>query len=229
MHEPVIWLGGWASNLGCWRNRLEELYPDREHAFLDAHSVVAEPGLLRLAISSLPRGGTFIAWSLGSLLLHRGLADLEWEAECGLVSISPIFDFCREDGPWPPAALIRMTRKLPKSRETVLNEFLDLVQGRLQMQAGEVEAWKIQSRKYTLDALLEGLEALGGIVIKNSQLPKNPRHVFLCSVKDPLAPPNREDFPGPGWIGYPEGHLPFLDYPNLLRPLLDGHFPEVSA
>jgi len=73
-----------------------------------------------------------------------------------------------------------------------------------------------------VESLLKGLEALGGMQVARERVPANHRHHFLASAQDPLAPPARESFPGPGWIGYPQGPLPFLDHPDLLQPLLDG-------
>ena len=222
MHDPVVWIGGWASNLACWRGSLEALYPGREHSFLDAHAILEEPGLMQVAADSLPTSGTLVAWSLGSLILHRSLASGDLNASCRLVSVCPIFDFCREGGPWPPAALFRMTRKLPGNRESTLAEFFAQVQGDSPITQAQTEAWKIQSRGYSLDSLLAGLAALNDIKVLRASLPTHERHTFLASARDPLAPPNREDFPGPKWIGFPKGHLPFLDYPDLLRPLLSG-------
>lgn len=220
MLDPVLWMGGWASNLACWRGTFENLYPGREHIFLDAHAVLSEPGLLPLAAASLPPGGTLVAWSLGSLLLHRALAEDGFRPACRLVSACPIFDFCREGGPWPRAALSRMARRLPKGREAVLSEFWALVKGNSSVTPDQDQAWLAQSRNHPLESLLEGLEALGGLRIERDLLPPQARRHFLASARDPLSPPAREAFPGPGWIGYPQGHLPFLDYPDLLRPLL---------
>jgi hypothetical protein len=228
MSNPVVWIGGWASNLACWRADLEILYPGREHTFLDAHAILSEPGLLPLIASTLPAKGTIVAWSLGSLLLHQSLATGDFQPSCHLVSICPIFDFCREGGPWPPAALFRMARKLPKNRQAVLTEFYDQVQGDSPITPIQAEAWKLQSHGYSLTTLLEGLEALGGIRVARLSLPSYPKLSFLASAHDPLAPPTREDFPALGWTGYSHGHLPFLDYPELLRPLLGGRFQSES-
>jgi hypothetical protein len=222
MADPIVWLGGWASNLACWRGDLEALFPGREHTFLDSHAVLSEPGLLPLAAATLPAGGTLIAWSLGSLLLHRALAAGDLRPACRLISACPIFDFCREGGPWPLAALSRMARRLPKSREAVLDGFWTQVKGNSPVTLAQSEVWMAQSRTYPLDSLLEGLDALGSIRVAREHLPAHPRHSFLASARDPLAPPARDAFPGPGWTGYPQGHLPFLEFPDALRALLGG-------
>ncbi|MDB5103301.1 MAG: hypothetical protein JWP91_990 [Fibrobacteres bacterium] len=225
MGDPVLWLGGWASGLACWRRALESLYPRREHTFLDSHAVLEEPGLLALAAAGLPRQGTLAAWSMGSLILHKALAAGDFTPACRLISLSPIFDFCTEGGPWPKAALIRMARRLPREREAVLSGFWNLSKGSSQVTPAQEEAWSRQSAGYGMPALLQGLEFLGGTVVKRAELPASERHLFLASPQDPLSPTPRGVFPGREWHGYPRGHLPFLDHPELLGPLLDGAGP----
>lgn len=225
MDNPVLWLGGWASGLACWREAIESLYPRREHTFLDSHAVLEEPGLLALAASGLPRNGTLVAWSLGSLILHKALADRTLKAACRLVSLSPIFDFCHEGGPWPKAALIRMARRLPREREAVLAEFRTLVRGNTPVTPAADASWLRQSAAYPLPVLIQGLEYLGGTVVDRAALPESDRHFFLASPQDPLSPTPRGVSPGREWIGYPRGHLPFLDFPGLLGPLFDGARP----
>lgn len=228
MGDPVLWLGGWASGLACWRGTIESLYPGRGHAFLDAHAVLDEPGLLAAAARRLPRDGTLVAWSMGSLILHKALADRALEAECRLVSLSPIFDFCHEGGPWPKAALIRMARRLPREREAVLSAFWALARGNSPVTPEQDAAWLRQSAGYPLPALLRGLEYLGGAAADRAALPASDRHFFLASPRDPVSPAPRGVFPGREWIGYARGHLPFLDHPDLLGPLLDGGRPDPS-
>ncbi len=229
MGDPVVWLGGWASGLACWRGTLEALYPRREHAFLDAHAVLEEPGLLALAASGLRGQGTLVAWSMGSLLLHKALAQGDWSPDCRLVSAAPIFDFCQDGGPWPKAAVIRMTRRLPREREAVLSEFWNLALGTSHVTPDQEAGWLRQSRGYATTALLQGLELLGSTVVDRASLLANPRHLFLASPQDPLAPTPRGVFPGPQWLAYARGHLPFLDFPDLLSPWLDGALPHPNG
>jgi hypothetical protein len=221
MHVPVLWLGGWASGLACWRRELESLYPGRNHSFLDAHDVLAQPALLNRAVDALPPGGVLAAWSMGSLLVHAALASgsLRPGPDRRVVSLSPIFDFCGENGPWPPAALARMIRRLPKAREAVLAEFWESLRGTSQVtQEGETE-WRLQARGYSLDSLVQGLETLAEIRVSENALEGV---TFVASRTDPVAPAPRGVAEGPRWILYPKGHLPFLDYPNLVGPLLSG-------
>lgn len=228
MDNPVLWLGGWASGMACWRGAIESLYPRREHTFLDPHAVLEEPGLLDLAVSGLPRNGTLAAWSMGSLILHKALADGAFKADCRLVSLSPIFDFCHQGGPWPLAALIRMARRLPREREAVLAGFWSLARGNSPVTPDRDASWLRQSTGYPLPALLQGLEYLRDTVVDRGSLPASERHFFLASPQDPLSPAPRGVSPGREWIGYPRGHLPFLDFPDLLRPLLDGVRPQTA-
>ncbi|GEM_PF-853414 len=225
MGDPVLWLGGWASGLACWRAAIEALYPHREHIFMDSHAVLEEPGLLALGASGLPRNGTLVAWSMGSLILHKALAERTFAAECRLVSLSPVFEFCHDGGP-PKASLIRMARRLPREREAVLAEFWGISKGNSPVTHGQEAAWLRQSAGYALTSLLQGLEFLGGTGVDRAALPASDRHFFLASPQDPLSPTPRGTSPGREWIGYSRGHLPFLDYPELLGPLFDGTRPS---
>lgn len=218
MLAPVLWLGGWASGLACWRRELETLYPDRAHYFLDAHDVLAHPALLARGAAELPPDGTLAAWSLGSLLVHAGLASGSFRPACRILSLSPVFDFCGENGAWPPAALARMIRRLPKARETVLEEFWTSVRGNSNVTPAAAEAWKAQSLGYSLDSLVQGLETLAETRTRESFA--FPDIVFLTSRIDPIAPAPRGAAESPQWILYPKGHLPFLDYPSLTASLL---------
>ncbi len=229
MHEPIVWIGGWASNLACWRSELETLYPSREHTFLDAHVILEEPGLLPLAAATLPPGGTLVAWSFGSLLLHRSLATEKFRPVCHMISVCPIFDFCREGAPWPLAALSRMIRRIPKHREAVLEEFYAQMLGNSSVTPWQSAAWKHQSAGYSQETLIAGLEALSNVKVANAELPSGNRHTFLASVHDPLSPPSRERFPCSNWMSFPEGHLPFLDYPELFYPLLNHHTSGIPS
>jgi hypothetical protein len=218
MNRSILWLGGWASGLACWRSELEALYPGFTHGFLDAHDVLAQPGLLARAAGGLPPDGVLAAWSLGSLLTQAAIAEGSLRPACRVVSISPIFDFCGDGGPWPPAALARMIRRLPKAREAVLAEFWALMRGNSPVTAAAESAWKAQSRAYPLDTLLQGLEALAEIRVGGGAAPSG--SIFLSSRTDPVAPTPRGVDAGPAWVLYPTGHLPFLDYPATLAPLL---------
>ncbi len=229
MVEPVLWLGGWASGLECWRSELEQLYPHREHRFLDAHRVLAQPELLPAEAARLPAGGCLAAWSLGSLLLHRALADGLHPA-CRLLSISPVFSFCRTGGPWPRSAVRRMARRIAGERETVLAEFLTLVLGNLDAtHKSRGDAWTMQAAAYSEDSLEKGLEHLAAETVDPMELPDNARHVFLASPLDPLAPAWQTELAGKRRVAYPHGHVPFLDYPETVAPLFLDMDPSAGA
>lgn len=230
MSEPMLWIGGWASNLACWRRSIEARYPGRRHRFLDAHAVLADEGVLQSAAAGMPPGGIILAWSLGSLLLHRALASGTFP-EVRTVSLSPIFDFCGEGSPWPPTVLAHMLRRLARSKEEVLGEFLTRIRGRSALTPEEEAAWRSQAREYTFDSLAAGLEALGSIKVEPASILRRDgdsvRRLFLASDADPLAPAAvqlaglPEDLQR-GLTGYPEGHLPFLDHPDILLASLGG-------
>ncbi len=220
MHEPVYWIGGWASNLACWRPQLEALYPGHEHTFWDVHSFLDEPGLLKTAVESISGGGTLVAWSLGSLVLHRAMIAEGLRPKYRLLSVSPIFDFCRPPSPWPQAALSRMMRRLDRARESVLSEFWQQVIGTSLVSPEISDAWIRQSEHYTLHSLLTGLNALADCKLDYPSLPAIPGHRFLASKLDPLSPTEADLLSSPAWIEYPCGHLPFFDFPKLFGTCL---------
>ena len=238
----IVWLGGWASDLACWRGALESLYPGRTHRFLDAHAVLDGAADLRGEAGRLPPEGCLAAWSLGSLLVHRELA-AGWSPACRMLSLSPIFDFCRPDGPWPRAAVTRMIRRLPRERGKVLEEFRAAAWGNSRITPGMAAAWEERVRAYADGSLARGLEALAGISLDRGRVPASPARIFLASPEDPLAPapsdtawaadaytdPYTDAYADAGraWRLYPRGHLPFLDFPDLVAPLLPA--PEGAA
>lgn len=231
MAEAMLWIGGWASNLACWRGALEARYPGRRHRFLDAHAVLEDEGALRSAAAGMPKGGVIMAWSLGSLLLHKALAAGSFP-EVRSVSLSPIFEFCGEDSPWTATVLARMLRKLARGREEVLAEFWAQIKGTSSVTPEAEEAWRKQAEGYSFDSLAAGLEALGSLRVDPASLPARPPplapHRFVASPKDPLAPMPAAAG-GPDWFIYPQGHLPFLDYPETVLQALAGAAPDPAA
>lgn len=224
MAEPMLWIGGWASNLACWRKTIEARFPGRKHRFIDAHAALADGSALESAAAGMPPGGVILAWSLGSLLLHRALAAGPFP-DVRMVSVCPILDFCGEGSPWPPGVLARMLRKLARSREEVLEEFWRLAKGTSPVTPEDEAAWRRQAAEYTFDSLAAGLEALGSLKVEPSALPRRPgRHVLVASAADPVAPAavqlaGLEDLPA---FAYPGGHLPFLDHPEAVLSALGG-------
>lgn len=225
MSEPMLWIGGWASNLACWRKSIEARFPGRRHRFLDAHAVLDDASVLESAAAGMPPGGIILAWSLGSLLLHRALSTGTFPA-VRTVSLSPIFDFCGAGSPWPPSVLARMLRKLARSREEVLSEFWSMIKGNSPVTPEEEAAWKAQSAGYGFDTLAAGLETLGSLRADPSYLPIRPgMHLFLSSEGDPLTPSaiQMSGLPAsltPDSHAYAGGHLPFLDHPGTVLSTL---------
>lgn len=221
MGEPVLWLGGWASNLACWRPELESLYPGREHSFLDAHEAIADPSTLRKGLSALSEEGTLVAWSLGSLILHASLERGEAGPVRRMVSVSPIFDFCGS-GLWPAAVVDRMIARLSRNRESVLENFLHRVKGETPLAPATETSWRRQSEGYSLETLVRGLEALRDLRADPGRIFGDERVTFLASPRDPMSPWSGSGATLRSWVPYPRGHLPFLEFPGLLAPLLSG-------
>lgn len=216
----ILWLGGWASDPAAFAPELRRLYPSHGHGFLDAHAVLAEPDLLARRALGLPPDAILAAWSLGSLLLHRALiAGLA--PACRMLSICPVFAFCRADGPWPRAAVERMARRLSRDREVVLAEFRVLALGAAPPPE-RAQAWTERAAAYPADELARGLRFLADETADPAVLPPSARLAFLASPRDPLSPAARGMAPGRAWSEYPGGHAPFLDYPALTAEALAG-------
>jgi hypothetical protein len=136
--------------------------------------------------------------------------------------MSPVFDFCGEGAPWSRAVLARMIRKLSRARAEVLAEFWTLIQGSSPVAQDAAASWLRQADGYTLDTLVAGLETLGSLAADPGALDGRTGLAFVASARDPLAPPPRCRVAGSAWTFYPSGHLPFLEFPDLVRPLLDA-------
>jgi hypothetical protein len=228
----ILWVGGWASDLAPWGPALAALYPGHGHRFLDAHAVLDGAADLRAEAARLPSDGCVAAWSLGSLLVHRALAE-GWLPGCRLLSLCPIFDFCRADGPWPRAAVLRMARRLGHSkglagregageREKVVSEFRSAAWGNSKVTEGMASAWRDREAAYTDASLARGLETLASVHLAAADVPSPAGHLLLASPEDPLSPAPPSAAADPDWRPYPGGHLPFLDFPHLVSPLLAG-------
>lgn len=211
MAETVLWIGGWASDLEIWGPEFQRLYPGYAHTFLDAHAILSQPGLLPQRAAALGSDDTLAAWSLGSLILHRALI-AGFAASCRMVSICPVFSFCRDDGPWPKPAVDRMARRLSRDRTAVLAQFRDLALG-AHADSARKDAWTRRAATYATDELQRGLEYLAGYTADPAALPREARIRFLASAGDPLAPAITALKGEAGWLDYPEGHVPFLDHP----------------
>lgn len=228
----ILWVGGWASDLAPWGPELASLYPGHSHRFLDAHAVLDGTADLRAEAARLPADGCLAAWSLGSLLAHRAVAE-GWRPGCRLLSLCPIFDFCRADGPWPRAAVLRMARRLGRAqglpgtagegeRERVLSEFRSAAWGNSKVTEGMAAAWRGREAAYPEASLALGLETLAAVHLAPEEVSARAGHLFLASPGDPLSPAPPSAAGDPRWRLYPGGHLPFLDFPRLVAPLLAG-------
>jgi hypothetical protein len=214
----TLWIGGWASDLSAWSEAIAARYPDRGHRFLDAHALIDGQADLRAEAARLGPDDGLAAWSLGSLLLHRELAQ-GWRPACATLSLCPIFDFCREGGPWPRSVVLRMARRLGRERQSVLEEFRAAAWGRSHVASGLSEAWTCRAAAYPADSLARGLAVLAETQVDPAAAGLE-ACLFLASEADPLAPVPSGLEGDLRLRTYPAGHLPFLDYPETVGPLL---------
>lgn len=247
----ILWLGGWASNIVCWKNEIEILYPEQAHQFLDVHAMINDELKLFEIVntfyshaSSEFKTASVIGWSMGSLVLHKmigwmreenGHSKQEIPKDLKLISLCPIFDFCRTNGPWSENTLTYMIRQLEKKQEAVLQDFWTKMKpnpavnnsskGNLSVTVQIEKTWLEQVKNYSLQELEAGLEYLRDTKIELSDFPKMENHFLLSSQNDPIAPFNSITLNNlephfNQWYEYPEGHLPFLHYPELVKKLL---------
>jgi hypothetical protein len=87
-------------------------------------------------------------------------------------------------------------------------------------------AWREREAAYAEDSLARGLEALAGIRMAREDVPARADHLFLGSERDPLSPVPPSAAADPRWRLFPGGHLPFLDFPHHVAPLLAGGDPR---
>src|SRR5688572_12121952 len=129
MTKPVVlWMGGWVSSLDCWEPQLRALFPKFDHRFLDTHAVLDAEAPPFNAGTSGQTGqeiSVVAAWSLGSLRVHRWMAEGTWPVDVPVLSLCPVFRFVQPGTPgtFGESILLRMEQKLGAERETVLRDF----------------------------------------------------------------------------------------------------------
>lgn len=237
------WIGGWASDLSCWRDRLASLYPGAQHEFLNAHRLLDPAVAAREIGVAAARSEAVLAWSMGSLVLHRVLVDAARDSSPAghlamlppdspgagehrprFLSLSPVFDFCRPGGPWPPVVLKRMAARLETDRSGTMAGFWELMTGGTTAGRQWEEEWRVGSAAYSLADLQSGLDFLRETVVSPVGLSRWKHDlILLADPRDPVAP---------AWDGEPGGacqvrrhaggHLPFLMSPEVIREAV-GH------
>lgn len=187
------------------------MFPAHTHSFVDAMDFLDRPDDLAVAIGQAAAGGTVVAWSLGSLLAHELVAADRWpEGTTTLISLCPIFEFCRPRRGWRPAVIERMRRRLAEDREAVLGEF----GGRLGLPDAERERWLAAARRYNPATLDRGLEVLA---TRRAQPRPAPFIRLVAGKDDPIAPIDPQEVAGFSATWYAGGHAPFLTDPACVR------------
>ena len=121
-----------------------------------------------------------------------------------------------------------MIRSLKSQKEKILEQFFQQVEGKFQPNAHrrqeQMQAWKSQGLNYSTEALQAGLMNLKNIHISDQQIEEISQHFknhrYLASENDPLIRYPEKFFAYSKVSRYPKGHLPFLDYPEILKSLL---------
>ena len=193
-----LWLGGWASHMACWKEKIERDMPGMEHTCLDTHSLIDEDGqgilLERGGGRSLPENLLFktdvgIAWSMGSLYLLHWLAKTKPKPESlpRWVCCNPILHFCHPEYGWSPRVLARMRRLLEQSPRQVLHDFWKLMSKGEEAEALR-EPWLLQGRSYSVASLRKGLDFLENVTVEAESLQSyREKLIFLAATNDAVA------------------------------------------
>jgi hypothetical protein len=223
--KPVVhWMGGWVSSLECWESQLNALFPDFEHRFLDTHALLdldAPPDW----IESTPRDihpHIFAAWSLGSLRLHRWMADGVWPKDVPVLSLCPVFRFVQPGTPgsFGESILLRMEQKLGAERETVLRDFWRRMPKAADIPPAWEDAWIAGTRRYDDASVLKALQYLRTESADPEFLRVTPRRwELIAGAQDRLASVGdwKDDLPAQARLTvHPGGHIPFWECPELV-------------
>lgn len=212
---PLIWIGGWASDLHCWDGLLASLYPQFEHRFIDAHAVLASGARLERLVEEAASGTCLVGWSLGSLLLEGLLSEGRIPETCPVLSVCPFLDFCTEEGPWKPLVLRRMMRRIQTDPLGTLEDFAAL----MGLAGLERKAWLEQAMELGEESLVRGLETLQHTRFE-APWASHPRRLWAVSPDDPISP--RCSTPAERTRLCPDrsGHIPFLRHPEEFGRIL---------
>jgi pimeloyl-ACP methyl ester carboxylesterase len=230
--KPVVravihWMGGWVSSLECWEPQLNALFPEYEHRFLDTHSLLdldTPPDW----IESTPRDShvhIIAAWSLGSLRVHRWMADGAWPVNVPVLSLCPVFRFVQPEtsGTFGASILLRMEQKLGAEREAVLRDFWRRMPKTADMPPEWEAAWIAGTRRYDDASVLHALQYLRREAADPASLKSVPdRWELIAGEKDRLAPAGsleamRNNLPAHARLNiHPGGHIPFRECPGLV-------------
>jgi hypothetical protein len=227
--KPVVhWMGGWVSSLACWEPQLNALFGEFEHRFLDTHALLDLPAPPDW-VESTPRDAyahIFAAWSLGSLRVHRWMADGAWPKDAPVLSLCPVFRFVPPGsaGAFGESILLRMEQKLGAERETVLRDFWRRMPKAAAMPPAWETAWLAGTRVYDDPSVLRALQYLRTQTADPEHLRSAPlRWELIAGTQDRLAPVGdwKDALPPQARLTvHPGGHITFWECPDLIRASL---------
>lgn len=224
----VVWMGGWVSSLACWEPQLSAVFPNHEHRFVDTHDVLDEPAPPATVTGAIGEERTPVvaAWSLGSLRVHRWMAEGAWPTRVPVLSLCPVFRFVPPGaaGAFGESILLRMERKLGEEREAVLRDFWRRMPKASAMPPEWEAAWLAGTRRYDDASVLRALQYLRLQTADPRTLVTVPdRWELLAGTQDRLAPVGawRDELPAHARLTvYDGGHIPFWEHPALIRDSL---------
>jgi pimeloyl-ACP methyl ester carboxylesterase len=226
MTKPVVlWMGGWVSSLDCWEPQLRALFPEFDHRFLDTHSVLdAEVPPFNAGTSGWSSEEPFVvaAWSLGSLRVHRWMADGAWPVDVPVLSLCPVFRFVQPGTPgtFGESILLRMEQKLGAERETVLRDFWRRMPKAADMPPEWEAAWLTGTRRYDDESVLRALRYLRVESADPATLASVPaRWELIAGAQDRLVALGawKDELPAQAKLTvHPGGHIPFWECPDLV-------------
>jgi hypothetical protein len=236
LNPLVVWMGGWVSSLGCWETQLRAAFPDFDHEFVDTHDVldaaVPPPSVVGSARDgqdavqpSRPR--LVAAWSLGSLRVHRWMADGVWPVHVPVLSLCPVFRFVPlgTAGTFGESILLRMEQKLGVEREMVLRDFWRRMPKASAMPPDWEAAWIVGTRRYDDASVLRALQYLRLEHADVDTLASVPaRWELIAGEHDRLAALSSwaDTLPTHARLTvHPGGHIPFWECPDLMAAALN--------
>ena len=223
----IIWLGGWASHLECWKSFLtENEYQSYNYdfIFIDTHNLLQNSNILSHILQK-PSIVEIRAWSMGSLFLHQWLNSNPPDnyRKIKIHSICPIFQFCDKEGKvgWKPSVIDLMIQSLSKNKNLVKKKFWGNMSQHTNVPSILKEQWTASNKQYSIDQLIQGLEYL-----KNTQLSIQDlaqwKHqiIFHIDPKDFVCKFNPKIWKTQSIKFHNNKHLPFLN-PTFLNKNLN--------
>jgi hypothetical protein len=199
--HKIVWIGGWASSVACWKASIQEQYPNREHVYYDIADLLLDPTAVQQLESNLSSSTALVGWSTGSLWIHRWMGQQDRSNWKGLSihSISPVFTFCatqEQKKGWPVSVvnrMIQLIQRSPKFREGVLQDFWKSMVRGSRIPDDQKEHWWVQAQRLSEEQLVAGLEFLRDVTVDIAGLePWKEQWSLYIDKEDPIAIWNTE-------------------------------------